>query len=192
MKFSFKKILEGLIYLWPSSWGGVLIRKVWGRNTFLEFGEGVYFGDRLTIRDAGFISIGNRTVVMSGCYLYANSKGSLRIGDDCSLNHNIYLGADDGGIHVGNHVLIGPNTVIRAANHCFSNPNQPISRQGHHGAEIRIQDDVWIGANCTILPGVEIGVGTIVGAGSVVNKSLPSMSVCVGTPAKKVKARGAY
>lgn len=79
--------------------------------------------------------------------------------------------------------------MLRAADHVFADLVLPIREQGHIGSVITIEDNVWIGANCTVLKGVTIGHGTVVGAGSTVVKSLPPMSICVGNPARQIKSR---
>jgi acetyltransferase-like isoleucine patch superfamily enzyme len=62
--------------------------------------------------------------------------------------------------------------------------------QGHVFGDINIEDDVWIGANVTILGGVNIGRGSIIGAGAVVTKNVPSMAIAAGVPARLIKWRG--
>jgi acetyltransferase-like isoleucine patch superfamily enzyme len=97
------------------------------------------------------------------------------------------LGA--GSIRIGTDVLIGPHTVITASNHTFSDPDTSIVRQEISKEGIDIHDDVWIGANCTILDGVTLGEGAVVAAGSVVTESVPEYAVVAGAPAKQVKTR---
>ena len=81
--------------------------------------------------------------------------------------------------------MIGPNTTITTVGH----PIKPKGRREHlaQGSEIRICDDVWIGANVTILPGVTIGNNVVIGAGAVVNKDIPDNSLAVGVPARVIK-----
>ena len=79
--------------------------------------------------------------------------------------------------------------VNRASNHNFKDLSTPMKFQGHSGGNIVICNDVWIGANATIVPDVCIGKGSIVGAGAVVTKNIPEYSICVGVPAKVIKKR---
>ena len=81
--------------------------------------------------------------------------------------------------------MIGPNTTITTATH----PITPKGRRDHlaQGKEIRIGNDVWLGANVTVLPGVTIGNNVVIGAGAVVNKDIPDNSLAVGVPAKVIK-----
>jgi len=86
--------------------------------------------------------------------------------------------------------MIGPNVVMRTANHNFLRTDIPMQVQGHLFGDINIEDDVWIGANVTILGGVNIGRGSIIGAGAVVTKNVPSMAIAAGVPARLIKWRG--
>lgn len=142
---------------------------------------------------ADAIKVGARLSLGKQCKLYCHDpeNGSqLIIGDRVALNDNVMINADCGGrIIIGNDVLIGPNTVIRAADHRFGDRERPIAAQGHNPGSIEIGDDVWIGANAVILPNVRIGRGTVVAAGSVVNADLPEYAVAVGVPARVIKTR---
>lgn len=95
-----------------------------------------------------------------------------------------------GGLSIGSNVLIGPHVFIHTANHRFSDTGKLIREQGHVFKRVVISDDVWIGANVTVLPGVKLGRGCVVGAGSVVVKDVPAFCVVVGNPAKIIKRRG--
>lgn len=88
-----------------------------------------------------------------------------------------------GGITIGDKVFIGPKVNLITINHA---PN-PDNRSATYGRPIVIEDKAWIGINSTILPGVRIGYGAIVGAGSVVTKDVPPMTVVAGNPAKFIK-----
>ncbi|MDQ0969211.1 acetyltransferase-like isoleucine patch superfamily enzyme [Flavobacterium sp. W4I14] len=91
-------------------------------------------------------------------------------------------------ITIEDDVLIGCGVHIYVENHCFDDPNLPIIMQGHSQAKkVVLKKGCWIGANVIILPGVTIGESSVVGAGSVVTKSVPAHSVAVGNPAKVIK-----
>lgn len=87
--------------------------------------------------------------------------------------------------------MIGPNLVIECDNHIYDKIGETMFQNRHLRSikGVTINDDVWIGANVTILPGVTIGEGAIIGAGSVVTKNIPEYSICVGNPCKKIKDR---
>lgn len=88
-----------------------------------------------------------------------------------------------GGITIGDDVFIGPKVNLITINH---DPD-PDNRSATYGRRIVIEDKVWIGINSTILPGVRIGYGAIVGAGSVVTKDVEPMTVVAGNPARFIK-----
>lgn len=109
-------------------------------------------------------------------------------GKNIKIGKHVFINAccrfqDQGGIEIGNGVLIGHNTTIATLNHDFN----PAKRQNLIPNPVKIGDNVWIGADCTILPGVTIGDGAIVGAGSVVTKDIPSNTIAVGNPARVIK-----
>ncbi len=139
------------------------------------------------------IKVGKNFSLGEYCQLFCQDpeNGSrLEIGDDVALNSFVMLNAGCGGtIDIGDNVVIGPMTVIRAANHRFNDPNVPIRAQGHRGGHIKIEDDVWLGAHVTVLPNVTIGRSSVIGAGSVVTKDIPPYSVAVGNPAKVIRSR---
>lgn len=108
----------------------------------------------------------------------------IEIGQKSFINFGVAM-IDVGKIIIGDNVLIGPNTGIYTAIH----PTDPeIRSKGVQKARpIVIEDKAWIGGSVTILPGVRIGYGAIVGAGAVVTKDVPAMTIVAGNPAKKIR-----
>ncbi len=109
-------------------------------------------------------------------------------GKNIKIGKNVFINAccrfqDQGGIEIGDGSLIGHNTTIATLNHDFN----PDKRQNLTPSSVKIGKNVWIGSDCTILPGVEIGDGAIIGAGSVVTKSVPKNTIAVGNPARVIK-----
>jgi maltose O-acetyltransferase len=97
-----------------------------------------------------------------------------------------------GPVEIGADVMMGPRCVLLATSHDFSSVDVPMNQQGFSEPRpIVIEDDVWIGAGATILPGVRIGRGSIIGAGAVVPRDVPAWSVAVGNPARVVRDRRA-
>jgi galactoside O-acetyltransferase len=94
-----------------------------------------------------------------------------------------------GGFTIGNNVMMGPFVFVETANHRFDRLDAPVREQGLEYAQVTINDDVWIGANSTILPGVTIGKGAVIAAGAVVTKDVPADAVVGGVPARVIKNR---
>ena len=124
------------------------------------------------------------------------SRGGILIRPkEVELGSNIYIGPrfyiSAWELTVGNNVMIGPNLILESDNHIYDKVGQTMfdNRSSRNIKKITIKDDVWIGANVVILPGVTIGEGTVIGAGSVVTKDMPDYSICVGNPCRKIKSR---
>ncbi len=112
----------------------------------------------------------------------------LRVGRSFCVNSGTYIHAI-GGIRIGDHVLIGPNVTISSGMHPIEGRFPSISSRPSIPKPIVIEDDVWIGANAVIMPGVTLARGTVVGANSVVTKDTEPYSVFVGSPARKIRTR---
>lgn len=126
------------------------------------------------------VSIGENTMI----------SGGVAIGSNTWINANVSIVASPPStILIGENCLIAQNVVIRSDDHRYDDPTRPIREQGRIGADIRIEDDCWIGANAVLLKGVHLGAHSIVGAGAIVTKSFPSYSIVVGNPARLLKSR---
>lgn len=119
---------------------------------------------------------------------YFGGGAELRIGDRSGIG----LGAKlSGPVHIGNDVMMGPDVLIYTANHETARTDIPMCQQGNGPSKpVVIENDVWIGARCILLPGVHIGSGAILAAGSVITKDVPAYAVVGGNPAKVIKIRG--
>lgn len=127
-----------------------------------------------------------------GCYiegrLQANWGGKhVHFGKNVYANFNLTL-VDDGDIFVGDHVMFAPNVTLATATH----PIHPGLRrkQAQYNLPIYIEENVWIGANSVVLPGVRIGANSVIGAGSVVTKDIPANVVAVGNPCRVMREIG--
>lgn len=133
------------------------------------------------------IIISNNSEIHENCVL-RSSTGYIHIGKYVSLNRSgIILGA--GGVVIGNYVRIGPRVNILSNNHVFTSRSIPIMKQGKSLKKIVIEDDVWIGANVTIVPGVTIKKGAVVGAGTVVTQNIDKYHIMAGVPARVIGTR---
>jgi len=133
------------------------------------------------------IRIGAKTSILESTLLGANG-GFITIGDNCWLAPFSLINGN-GGVQIGNNVLIAARTSINTVSHNASRCDAPINDQGIKVDPVVIEDDVWIGLHAVILQGVHIGVGAIVGAGAVVTRDVPPFSIVTGTPARIVRYR---
>lgn len=127
-----------------------------------------------------------------GCYIeppfHANWGGRhVHFGNHVYANFNLTL-VDDTHIYIGSHTIIGPGVIIATAGH----PVLPILREQEYqyNAPIHIGSNCWLGAGVIVLPGVTIGDNTVIGAGSVVTKDIPSDVVAVGAPCRVMRPIG--
>ncbi|MER6956366.1 sugar O-acetyltransferase [Streptomyces sp. NPDC000618] len=137
---------------------------------------------RRSLLVAIFGSVGERTVLLPP--FHAGFGSNVHIGDDFFGNVNLTF-VDDVDIRIGNGVMIAPSVTLTTTGH----PVHPSRRVdfARFSEPIVIEDKVWIGSNAVVLPGVRIGYGSVIGAGSVVSRSIPPMSVAVGTPCRVLR-----
>lgn len=150
------------------------------------------------IRGAKFIDFGKNLTLGVGVRLDAFSlanqlQPTLIFGNNVQLNDYVHIGAGME-VRIGNNVLIASKVFISDHNHgTYSgnqgcdNPQTPPSLRKLNAKPVVIEDNVWIGEHVSILPGVTIGFGSVVGTGSVVTKNVSAMSMVVGNPAKIIK-----
>jgi acetyltransferase-like isoleucine patch superfamily enzyme len=128
----------------------------------------------------------------SFCWIYPGARlvhvYGLSVGKNFNINTGAHIDAR-GGVVIGDHVAIGPNAVIISSNHNWKETGRPLLFQGHKYAPVHIGSDVWIGANASVLPGVNIGDRTIVAAGAVVTRDTKPGSVVGGVPAREMGQR---
>jgi virginiamycin A acetyltransferase len=141
------------------------------RNTKIVIGPSVVIDSFVKIKPAGGLGdvyIGEGSIVNSGCVMYTGN-----------------------GIRIGRFVAVAANCTFAPSNHAYREKDVLISKQGFQQSRggIKIADDVWIGANCVILDGADIGEGCVIGAGSVVRGILEPYCVYVGNPLRKISKR---
>ncbi len=122
------------------------------------------------------------------CNFDIEVKGQLTIGSRNYFNKNIKIVCFDK-IEIGDDCLIADSVHIYDHDHRHDDISRTIGSQGYVTAPVKIGNNVWLGAKVTVLKGVTIGDGVIVGANSLVSKDLPSNSICGGVPAKVIKIR---
>jgi acetyltransferase-like isoleucine patch superfamily enzyme len=194
------ELLRGHIWRWRGASAGV--RFGLGRGVRILYPECLTVGDDVTIEDHAYlhclsergVRIGSHTSIDRNLWLHCggtpddHSHGWFEIGEHSFIGPNAVIGAG-GPIKIGSHVQFGPNVTMTAEQHLFDDPRARIEVQGVVRKGVVVEDDCWIGGQVTILDGLTIGHGTVVGAGAVVTRSIPEMSVAVGVPARVVRTR---
>lgn len=183
-------------------WRGAQVGSNFGVGRLTRFIAPVCFvaGDDVTIGEFSYLDcfsqkgvrFGSHTSIDRNLWLSCGGKtgtGYFEIGDHSYIGCNAVIGAGGGGVRIGNNVLIGQTVNIHSESHVFQDVSTPIRTQGISYKGIVIEDDVWIGSKATVLDGVVIGAGSIIGAGAVVTHSIPPYSIAVGVPAKIVGLR---
>lgn len=134
------------------------------------------------------IQLGDRTIL--GAYARVHAvEGDICMGSDCTLQQFSMISGYSAGITIGNGVRIGAHTLIIGSDHNIEGRDTPIWKKGSTSLGIKINDDVWIGSNVTILDGVELGQGCVIAAGAVVTKNVSPFAIVAGVPAKTIRER---
>jgi acetyltransferase-like isoleucine patch superfamily enzyme len=135
--------------------------------------RGILFGDKVSIQENTLVSA---------------NRGHIVIRDNSWLGPNSVI-YGNGGVDIGEHVLIASHCVINTVSHNFGKTDIPMNCQGTNSEPVNIEDDVWIGTGAVVLQGVRIGQGSIIGAGAVVTRSIPPFSIALGVPARVTASR---
>ena len=146
-------------------------------------GSKIYWSVRMDTPPYRLFSLGQNSVVESYSCIN-NAVGDVIIGDHTRIGiHNTIIGP----VTIGSHVNLAQGITVTALNHNFSDTTRRIDEQGISTNPVTIEDDVWIGANAVILPGVTIGQHAVVAAGAVVTADVPANTVVGGVPARIIK-----
>lgn len=172
-----KKYWKKLIHIWAEEFFGWVTRSLPGLTGLLT--RGLY-------AKLLFKKVGSLPLIYPGVFFF-HTYG-IEVGKNFAINSGSVVDGR-GGIIIGDDVLIGPNVSIMSSEHQFKQTDTPIIELNHLIGEVKIHDDVWIGANAVITSGVEIGKGAVVGAGAVVTKDVSEFSVVGGVPAKVIGTR---
>jgi acetyltransferase-like isoleucine patch superfamily enzyme len=196
---------------------GLILRKLFWPRMFGSCGKGVQFGQNIIVRHPKRIHLGNNVVISETCILDARTEYCdhvLTLGDDVIMSNNVMISCKDGIVTIGARTGIGAQTIIQSTNKCpvtigddvMIGPRCYLVGGGNYNTDrldipmreqgikpdtgIRIASDVWLGANVSVIGGVEMGGGSIAGTCAVVNRTVPERAICVGVPARVVRTRG--
>jgi maltose O-acetyltransferase len=138
------------------------------------------------LRAAG-LNIGRSTVIMGTPHMHGggNIRDRLRIGEHVTMNTDCFFDLN-APITIGNRVAIGHEVMLLTTSHEIGDSDQRAGAT--FSAPVTIQDGTWLGARCIVLPGVTVGRGSVVGAGSVVTKDVPPNTLVGGVPAKVIRS----
>ena len=153
----------------------------------IRIGSKTKFIGRTTLLANGKIDIGSNVEVYEGAFIHCQG-GTVTIADNTAIGPYviIYGGGD---VYIGKYCSIATHTSIISTSHSFSKTGMLIREQGCAGLRVCIEDDVWIGANCSILYGINLQKGCIVGANSMVNRDVHAYSIAGGSPIRMIKKR---
>ncbi len=177
-------------------------------------GKGVAFGRNLTLRHPHKISIGNQSYIDDNAVLDAKGEDNMgiKIGNNAIVGRNTILSCKEGSIVLEDYANISSNCsllsetqitigqysflaghcyLVAGGNHSFDRTDTPIMFQSSKDrGGIDVGEDCWLGASVTVLDGVSMGKGCVIGAGTILTKSFPEYSIVVGNPGRKIKDRG--
>lgn len=148
------------------------LKRIAGRDTII--------GRNTKIINPSRISIGRNCLIQDHVYMRAGFYGRIVVGNYCAINSFVKL-FGHGGIEIGDYSQLGPGALITTTSHDY---NESLKAEFK---KVNIGKFVWIGANSTILPGIDIGDKCIIGAGSLVNKSIPANHMAAGNPVRIIK-----
>jgi len=179
---------------WFSGFNGVKHRfyTTLVRGGFGAMGRSCVVQVPMRCTNPGRIFLGDRVFVGADawidCFATPDEKLSPRIdvGDDTMIGYHSHIMAI-GHLKIGKHVLIADKVYISDNMHSFEDVGKPIMEQGLTHRPVEIEDEVWLGENVCVLPGVRIGRHSVVGCNSVVTKDIPPYCVAAGAPAKIIR-----
>ena len=157
---------------------------------FLSIGENVIFEEGVLVFHPDHIEIGNNVYVGHNTILKGYHKNKMTIGDNTWIGQGCFFHSA-GGLAIGNNVGIAPCVKIITSVHSETPLSEPVLNNALIMKEVVIENGCDIGLGAILLPGIRIGEGAIVGAGSVVTGDIASGAVVAGSPARFLRQRGA-
>lgn len=197
---------------------GMALRKLFWPRLFASCGKGCMFAPGIVLRQPGRIRLGCAVVISEGCILdgrHSSAAVSISIGDNVVFSNDVLLSCKNGSISIGDNCGLNSRTIVQSTNgcpvelgpDCLIGQNCCLIGGGSYNLErldmlireqsirndggLRLEADVWLGANVTVLGGVTMGRGSVAGAGAVLTKPVGACTISLGVPAKVVKTRRA-
>ena len=160
------EIYVGVLIRWLPGVEGLVLRGLFYRALFLSSGKSLLIYPSVYIIFAHRMSVGRRVAINVGTYIDAG-----------------------GGVKIGDNVMIGPHCVLSSREHSIEATGVPMCYQPVRYGNIAIGNDVWIGANVSIIGGVTVGDGSVIAAGAVVIGDIPPNAIVGGVPARVLRSR---
>lgn len=204
--------ITGLLGGVPTRLGDVARRWLY-RSVFQQVGHATRIKPNVRFDDPALITLGHQVLISHYAeilslgnpielddHVHIDTGASLRGFGYMQRSQGIKIGANTmigpyacmagpGAIQIGKNCMIASHCGLYANNHIFADPTRPIADQGVRAEGIVIGEDCWLGTGVKVLDRVEIGRGSVIGAGAVVTRDIPAYSVAVGVPAKVIKRR---
>ncbi len=195
---------------------GMVLRKVFWPRLFGSCGRGCMFGAGIVVRHPGRIRIGRNVIISEGCVLdgrHGEAEDAIVLGDNVILSNNVMLSCKNGTIRIGDNVGLNAQAIVQSTSDCpveigndcvigqgclvigggsynMERLDIPIRCQGIRAdGGVRLEEDVWLGGNVTVLGGVTMGRSSIAAAGAVLTRSVGPRTVSMGVPARVVRER---
>ena len=205
-------LVTGLLGDLPTIALGPKLRNLIYRSILANMGKSIYIQNGVELLGASNIKLGSGVHLFKGVRMDAlgHQNNKIILEEGVAIERNVDIGALDntqiyidkgtfigvgacvagpGNVKIGKRCLIAAHSGIFANNHKYGDPLRYIADQGVTCKGITIEDDCWLGHAVTVIDGVTIGKGSVIGAGAVVTKDIPPYSIAVGTPARVIKTR---
>lgn len=207
-KFVRQRMLLSMFASFPTA-AGIFLRGKMYKALLGDVGSLCYMEKNVKFNVPQKVFLGERVILGEGCWFdLVSTKSKIQIGNKTKIARyctfkagpeNVIIGNETnfgpfcmisgyGGIEIGKYAQLGSHVVVLSYTHDMDR-SMPIRFQGTPFKKVHIKEDVWIGAQATVLPGVTIGKGAVIGAGAVVSNDIPEYSIAVGVPARVVGTR---
>lgn len=189
------------------------VRDEYYHGVLKHMGKNVHIGCGVRMVNPQFISLGDNAEIHDNCLLIARSEKGIMLEDGARLKYGVFMDTEDPregyikigkrvyigtgcclhghrGLEIGDDSLLAQHVVITPASHTFEDPEKTIYSQPCNVRKVMLGRDCYLGMNVSVLWSADIGEGAVVGAGSVVVRSIPPFAIAVGVPAKVIRQRG--